>query len=518
MSAEGSRSGPAGPSQETRNPVPFEARSRASSSSSRSLSLKPPRTPRFAEATAVHSPIEPSQTSRSPFADPPGTMTNHYHPQLQPSDVGFGYIADNDASRNASYPGMPVEEDYNASMAPKSPLKSALKVPGTPGRQLDNPLSPTFKQEQILEKREAETDRENARDLKVKVRVRLAKIVLRGVNFSCSLIVLAMVATAFVIFNRTRGLAKRNDLDPWAPQTILWPHITLLVIACISLVLSIVVICAYMRGGHRRAEKAAVYYTVFAVGFFAFSIVMWAVGAGVLNGTKNNSGNKDMWGWSCVNNRRKQLFQDDINYDLVCRLLNWSLICCLIEVVVEIITIAIYAFIFYRYWSKRKLRKTMDLRDKARQDMYLAQLRSQSAPNTPGFGAPMTPRPGDDQFSQAEKGESPSTQFATSSQPKPFRLQPPPIKVHNATPKLGSDGFDNGVPPPLHSPAAPGEPQYETVPIPGSYTITQPAPSPAFAPTPVDPLLPGQALTSEHRIESPPSSPRIAPASGSWQR
>ena len=197
---------------------------------------------------------------------------------------------------------------------------------------------------------------------------------------------------------------------------------------------------------------------------------------------------------------------------------NWSLICCLIEVVVEIITIAIYAFIFYRYWSKRKLRKTMDLRDKARQDMYLAQLRSQSAPNTPGFGAPMTPRPGDDQFSQAEKGESPSTQFATSSQPKPFRLQPPPIKVHNATPKLGSDGFDNGVPPPLHSPAAPGEPQYETVPIPGSYTITQPAPSPAFAPTPVDPLLPGQALTSEHRIESPPSSPRIAPASGSWQR
>ena len=155
----------------------------------------------------------------------------------------------------------------------------------------------------------------------MKVRVRLAKIVLRGVNFSCSLIVLAMVATAFVIFNRTRGLAKRNDLDPWAPQTILWPHITLLVIACISLVLSIVVICAYMRGGHRRAEKAAVYYTVFAVGFFAFSIVMWAVGAGVLNGTKNNSGNKDMWGWSCVNNRRKQLFQDDINYDLVCRLL-----------------------------------------------------------------------------------------------------------------------------------------------------------------------------------------------------
>ncbi len=144
----------------TKGPVFVNTRSRASSSSS--LSLKPPRTPRFAEATAVHSPIEPSQTGRSPFADPPGTMTTHYVPQPQPSDVGFGYISEANQSRTA---GMPVEEDCRASLAPKSPLKSALKVPGTPGRQLENPLSPTFREEQILEKREVETEKENAKDL-----------------------------------------------------------------------------------------------------------------------------------------------------------------------------------------------------------------------------------------------------------------------------------------------------------------------------------------------------------------
>ncbi|KAL5313423.1 hypothetical protein ACEPPN_019156 [Leptodophora sp. 'Broadleaf-Isolate-01'] len=32
----------------------------------------------------------------------------------------------------------------------------------------------------------------------------------------------------------------------------------------------------------------------------------------------------------------------------------------------------------------------MDVRDRARSDVYLAQLRSQSTPNTPGFG-PMSP-------------------------------------------------------------------------------------------------------------------------------
>ena len=61
--------------------------------------------------------------------------------------------------------------------------------------------------------------------------------------------------------------------------------------------------------------------------------------------------------------------------------------------VVETLCIIIYAIVFYRFWSKRKLRKSMAVRDKARSDLYLAQLRSQSAPNTPGFG-PMSPRSG----------------------------------------------------------------------------------------------------------------------------
>ena len=155
---------------------------------------------------------------------------------------------------------------------------------------------------------------------KVKIRVRLAKMVLRGVNFSCSLIVLSMLASTFSIFNATKHLPPRNNLPPWASNTSTWPQITLLVIACISLVFSLAIIWAHLRGRRRRAEKTAVYYTVFAVGFFAFSIVMWAIGAGILNGSKQNGGGQDLWGWSCNNNKRKQLFQNDIHYALICRL------------------------------------------------------------------------------------------------------------------------------------------------------------------------------------------------------
>ena len=181
---------------------------------------------------------------------------------------------------------------------------------------------------------------------------------------------------------------------------------------------------------------------------------------------------------------------------------DWSLICCVIEIVVETITIIIYAIVFYRFYSKRNLHKSMDLRDKARSDLYLAQLRTQSAPNTPGFTphTPYTPgyAPKSPAFpsqyavqnpdSAAEMGEYFTPQYAQkpASQPrevKPFQLQAPPIRVQGATPKAAQEGFERSSSPPMplpspglhrermneHVAAAPGEQTYDAVPIPGAY-------------------------------------------------
>ena len=130
-------------------------RSRNSSTSSLGLSIKTPRAARFAEATSVNSPIGPTAAGRSPFADPP--KTQHLMPEPQPSDVGFGYVSDSLPAKHASYAGVEMPP------TPASPLKSALRVPGTPGRL--NPLSPTFKEEQELEKQEEKTEKSNAKDL-----------------------------------------------------------------------------------------------------------------------------------------------------------------------------------------------------------------------------------------------------------------------------------------------------------------------------------------------------------------
>lgn len=72
-------------------------------------------------------------------------------PQSQPGDVGFGYINN--------------RESMAVPMTPKSPLKSALRVPGTPARRLENPMSPTFAEEEVLEKKEARTAKAQKKDL-----------------------------------------------------------------------------------------------------------------------------------------------------------------------------------------------------------------------------------------------------------------------------------------------------------------------------------------------------------------
>lgn len=200
-----------------------------------------------------------------------------------------------------------------------------------------------------------------------------------------------------------------------------------------------------------------------------------------------------MWGWACVDNTRSDFFGQKVDYQLVRRLQNWTLICIIIEVVIEVVSIALYSFVFYRYYTKRRLFKSMDLRDRAHSDLYLAQLRSQSAPNTPGFGGPkspalshyaMSPRhlpaayrnlsdvDQSNPFTPGGRVVEPPSQF---SKPLPgFKLQPPPAKALSATPKAGQGAFSHNAVPPSDAPAdsAPqpaDEPTYDAVPIPGAY-------------------------------------------------
>lgn len=128
---------------------------RTNSDESTAPSLKSPRTARFAEATSVNSPVDPI---KSPF-DQPLKTSEYYVPQAQPSDVGFGYIGDRQ-SQNSNHLSV------NMPITPRSPLKSALRSPGAAPRSIrQNPLSPTWLEEEKLEEEEEKTEKQQAKDL-----------------------------------------------------------------------------------------------------------------------------------------------------------------------------------------------------------------------------------------------------------------------------------------------------------------------------------------------------------------
>lgn len=136
---------------------------------------------------------------------------------------------------------------------------------------------------------------------------------------------------------------------------------------------------------------------------------MWLAGLLILHLSRQNGDGKDIWGWACKNGVRKEIFKDQVAYDVVCRMQvcrkslpyhgissvsrpstnsssqQWSLVCAAIEITVELLTISVYAIVFYRYYTRKQLQKAMESRDQARSDLYLAHLRLQSAPSSPGF-------------------------------------------------------------------------------------------------------------------------------------
>lgn len=131
---------------------------------------------------------------------------------------------------------------------------------------------------------------------------------------------LSLLATTLTIFHTTKSLPTRNSKPAWAPGTNPWPQYLLLALSCVSLFACLLVFWGYWKGGHKRAEKVAVYYSIFSVCFFVFSLIMWVVAAALYQNSKSSGNDKDLWGWSCVHNDREQFFHDAVDYALVCRL------------------------------------------------------------------------------------------------------------------------------------------------------------------------------------------------------
>ncbi|KAL7269956.1 hypothetical protein RUND412_007350 [Rhizina undulata] len=373
-------------------------------------------------------------------------------------------------------------------------VNSGLPVPITP--LTPGLKTPTYKEEADVMRYEEEVNKWNKRDLAIKLKIRLAKVVLRTVNTACSLVVLALVASTVAIFNATKHLPARNNLPPWAVDGPIWPQIAIIAISSLSLALCLGILLGYWKGGHHKAEKTAKWWSMFGAASFIFAIVMWAIAAGIMQGSKHKFNGTDIWGWSCKDNNRRKLFEDDINFKLVCRQQDWVLVCAIIEIIIETLTIALHVFAFWRISTRLQLRKSMDVRDRARHDLWLTKLKEQQAAES-GMQDPETSI--NTAYNQLNSNSAYPYVIAEEGHAVPIMQPPPP--GHYAT---AGGAHGNGVPAVSVTPPGSGHP--ETVrefvfPPPGSResqvhvqgpTVPATPRSVSFQATPGAPL-PGQA-------------------------
>ncbi|TLD13115.1 uncharacterized protein PgNI_02688 [Pyricularia grisea] len=243
---------------------------------------------------------------------------------------------------------------------------------------------PFHREERLLQDAEAATDKLQAKDLKVKTKVRIAKFGLRGVGFSCSLIIIAMISTIFTIFNATKTLPRQNGLFAWFAIINPWPQILILFVSCVSVLVCVWTFWSYCRGGHQKAEKTGIYHNILAFGGFGLGMAFWVTSAVSFQHQRNSSNNQDLWGWSCVQNGRSELFKESVDYALFCRLQDWTVICIIIEIVVDALTIGLYLIVVYRFYFLRRFQKSMDRRDKPNHnnDRFLEGEHGQGSPVT----------------------------------------------------------------------------------------------------------------------------------------
>lgn len=126
-------------------------------------------------------------------------------------------------------------------------------------------------------------------------------------------------------------------------------------------------------------------------------------------------------------------FQTEVITNL---LQDWGFVCALIEVSVELFTIGVYAFAFWRITTKRKLRKSMDVRDRARSELWLAKLREQETANSEDEDETKKNtlyNMSKDPYSAAEEGMSPAEPPMKTPTSGGFQLQAvPKIRHHQA--------------------------------------------------------------------------------------
>ena len=197
------------------------------------------------------------------------------------------------------------------------------------------------------------------RDSIHKRNIRALKLLARLLSFGLSLYGLISQALALERFLSTRNIIRENR-NPWAAGSQIWPTILLLVTSGLSLLASLLILSSYCLGGNgvksanKMSTRAGVPVTIAEA---CAHLAIWLSTAVAYRIGKTG---KDLWGWSC--DPKAQAIQNvfpEVDFGFLCNVQTASWGVSLAQVILVVVTVGVYTYAFIRERRKKAVRRNM---------------------------------------------------------------------------------------------------------------------------------------------------------------
>ncbi|KAI9680242.1 MAG: hypothetical protein M1822_007241 [Bathelium mastoideum] len=220
---------------------------------------------------------------------------------------------------------------YDAHPNAPRPLKPMLLADslstqsGHSGAKYDSLLHADGSHEALVQQHDEIFGRIQARDKKLKYRIRVLKVLSRFLSLILSLATLAPLSLTLQKFLSTRDVLIPVNGVPrtaWSASPKTWPMYMYITLAAISTVLNLIILLAYLRS-IRQANRASAVASVFESVVLVGHVAIWAAGAALYRVGKDEGEHaRDLWGWTCSLGAAKiqNEFSKEINFGRYCNI------------------------------------------------------------------------------------------------------------------------------------------------------------------------------------------------------
>jgi hypothetical protein len=210
--------------------------------------------------------------------------------------------------------------------------------------------------EGTLQYADQQVQRAMERDVVLKKNIRRFRFVVRTLDLGCSLVIIGLIASNFVVFNATRFAVNDSGNPIWGeehPRT--WPTTVLLCVACVSAGLSVVVLLSYFKSV-QWANRFNIAHATITISVSVFLIIMWGISIGIFN-YHDQRASPDLWSRAC-HQRDAGTPNGAVNWGQYCIEQAWCSVCGILSIIFEALILTTFALIYLRRRSKRDVRQS----------------------------------------------------------------------------------------------------------------------------------------------------------------